>query len=174
MTLTLPVGLTVAPFSSQKSPETVARPVSALLVVVLPASAIARFRAVEPQLAVDRRDLSALEFEQRVVFEEDRPGLHPRRAEPRRVAGDVQRRQDGSATLDVDLAAVLLDSPPVPFTVKVSALVIPVQPTSTPLLLVLLLVSVPVIVRLLPPPPSRLFPSSSIVPLPVRSHCRSG
>ena len=40
-----------------------------------------------------------------------------------------------------------LESPPVPFTVKVSADVMPVLPTETPLLLVLLLVSVPVLPR---------------------------
>ena len=65
------------------------------------------------------------------------------------------------------LMSPVLESPPVPFTVKVSADVMPVLPTETPLLLVLLLVSVPVIVRLLPPGPSVLFPSSPNVPLPV-------
>ena len=47
----------------------------------------------------------------------------------------------------ISLVAPLI-SPPVPFTVKVSADVMPVLPTSSPLPLVLLLVSVPPIVTL--------------------------
>ena len=127
----------------------------------------ARIRAVELELAIDRRDLAALEFQKRIVLQEDRPGLHPRRAEPRRRIGDVQGRLDGGAALDVDLAGAL-ESPPVPFTVSVSAEVMPVLPTSTPLPLVLLLVSVPPIVRLVPPPPkAKLGPSRLTMPLPV-------
>ena len=43
----------------------------------------------------------------------------------------------------------------------------PVLPIATPLPLVLLLVSVPPIVMLLPPAPSMLFPSSDSEPLPL-------
>ena len=100
-----------------------------------------RIRAVEPQRAVDRRDLAALEFQQRIVLEDNRPGLHAFRAEPRRRIGDVQRRLDRDVAFDVDLAVAALESPCVPFTVKVSAEVMSVLPIETPLLLVLLLVS---------------------------------
>ena len=81
--LTLPVGLTVAPFSSQKFPGNAGESGQRAVGGKLPAGD-ARLRAVEPQRAIDRRDLAALEFQKRVVFEEDRPGLHARRAEPRR------------------------------------------------------------------------------------------
>jgi hypothetical protein len=77
----------------------------------VPASATREIRAVPPQLSVDRRDLAALEFERRVVFEQDRPGLLPRRAEPRRVVRNVQGRLDGCAALDVDLAGVAIGQP---------------------------------------------------------------
>ncbi len=60
-----------------------------------------------------------------------------------------------------------LESPPVPFTVKVSAEVMPVLPIEMPLPLVLVLVSVPPIVMLLPPAPPMLFPSSCSEPLPL-------
>ena len=66
------------------------------------------------------------------------------------------------------LISPVLESPPAPFTVKVSADVMPVLPTSRPLLLVLLLVSDPPIVRLVPPPPkSKLGPSRITKALPV-------
>ncbi len=52
----------------------------------------------------------------------------------------------------ITLCAV--ESPPAPFTVTVSADVMPVLPMSRPLPLVLLLVSVPPIVMLDPPPPT--------------------
>ena len=66
------------------------------------------------------------------------------------------------------LISPVLESPPAPFTVTVSADVMPVLPMSRPLLLVLLLVSVPPIVRLLPPPPkAKLGPSSDTEPLPL-------
>ena len=65
------------------------------------------------------------------------------------------------------LISPVLESPPAPFTVKVSADVMPVLPMEMPLPLVLLLVSVPPIVRLVPPAPPMLGPSSSTVPLPV-------
>ena len=61
----------------------------------------------------------------------------------------------------------VLESPPVPFTVKVSAELMPPLPIEMALPLVLLLVRLPPIVRLEPPPPPSLLPSSSIVPLPV-------
>ena len=61
----------------------------------------------------------------------------------------------------------VLESPPVPFTVKVSADVMPVLPTETPPLLVLLLLRFPPIVRLVPPAPSMKIPSSCTRPLPV-------
>ena len=51
------------------------------------------------------------------------------------------------------LISPVLESPPVPFTVKVSAEVMPVLPTEMPLPLVLLLLRFPPIVRLEPPPP---------------------
>ena len=52
-----------------------------------------------------------------------------------------------------------LESPPAPFTVRVSAEVTPVLPTETPPPLALL-DSVPPIVMLLPPGPPKLTPSS--------------
>ena len=61
----------------------------------------------------------------------------------------------------------VLESPPAPFTVSVSADVMPALPIEMPLPLVLLLVSVPPIVRLRAPEPPVLGPSSSTVPLPV-------
>jgi hypothetical protein len=60
-----------------------------------------------------------------------------------------------------------LESPPLPLTVKVSAEVMPVLPIEIPLPLVLLLVSVPPIVMLLPPAPPMLGPSSCNDPLPL-------
>ena len=51
------------------------------------------------------------------------------------------------------LISPVLESPPVPFTVKVSADVMPVLPTEMPLPLVLLLLRLPPIVRLEPPAP---------------------
>ena len=51
------------------------------------------------------------------------------------------------------LMSPVLESPPAPFTVKVSFDVMLVLPIETPLTLLLLLVSVPPIVRLEPPEP---------------------
>ena len=104
--LTLPVGATVAPFCSQKLPETVVSPVSALLLLSVPASAMRAFApsSCSPPSTVVIWPL--LNSKQRVALQEDVPGLRPRRAEPRRRIGDVQGRLDGGAAFDVDLAGV--------------------------------------------------------------------
>ena len=71
---------------------TLVKPVSALLLPVVAGVSDVGFRAVELQPAIDRRDLAALELRERVVFKDDRPSLHPLRAEPRRRIGDIQGR----------------------------------------------------------------------------------
>ena len=91
-------------------------------------------------------------------MEEDRPGLHPFPL-PNPAAALATFRVAWMVTLPSMLIslALQLESPPAPFTVNVSADVMPVLPTETPLPLVLLLVSVPPIVRLAPPEPPVLL-----------------
>ena len=61
----------------------------------------------------------------------------------------------------------MLISPPVPFTVTVSAEVMPVLPIVDAVASCCVLLSVPPIVMLLPPGPPMFAPSSCSVPLPV-------
>ncbi len=99
-----PVVVTDAPADRRKSPETVLRPVSALFVVSLPASAItalAPFRLTNPS---DRADLTAGEFQQR-VGETNCPGRDPDCTEAG-CPGDVQCRLDGTVPRDLDVAVV--------------------------------------------------------------------
>ena len=58
VTLKLPVVVTFAPFPRKKFPETLVKPVSALLLLVAPASATRAFAPSSAELAIDRRDLS--------------------------------------------------------------------------------------------------------------------
>ena len=75
---------TELPFSRYNSPATVVRPVSALLVARVAASAIRALERIELDRAIDRADLAAGEFQQRIVIEADRTGLHRHGAEPGR------------------------------------------------------------------------------------------
>ena len=148
--LTLPVGATAAPFCSQKFPATPVKPVSALLLPSVPASATRAFAPLScsvPSIVViwpllNSRSASPCRI--------DLPGLRPRRAEPRRRVGDVQGRLDGRAAFDVDLRrcwrARRSRSPS-----KCRPNVMPPLPIEMALPLVLLLVRSPPIVRLRAP-----------------------
>ena len=167
VTLTLPVGLTVAPFSNQKFPATPVRPVSALLLVSLPASATNDFAPSSQSVPLTVAIWPLLNSRSASFSRKTVPVSTP--AVPNPAAALATFRVDWTVALPSILISLVLplESPPVPFTVKVSAEVMPVLPTEMPLPLVLLLVRVPPIVRLLPPEPPMLGPSSSTVPLPV-------
>ena len=147
--LSPPVVVTDAPAARRKSPETVLRPVSALLVVSLPASAITRVGAVQSQRTPSIVPIWPLANSSSAVGESNRPGRHPRRAEPGRPGGDVQRRLDGAVPLRSGSLPVLTRA----VRGHRVAGVIRCCRCRSALLLVLLLVSVPPTVRLLPPPP---------------------
>ena len=152
MTLTLPVGATVAPFSRKKSPETLVSPVSALLLPSVPASATREFAPSShssPLIVViwPLLNSSSASFSRKTV-----PVSTP--AVPNPAAALATFSVAWTVALpSMLISLVRVGEPAGPVHRQVSADVMLTLPMSTPLPLVLLLVSVPPIVRLLPPAP---------------------
>ena len=129
LTLTLPVGLTVAPFSRQKSPETVAEPGQRAVGGELAGSATNDFAPSSHSVPLTVVIWPLLNSKSASFSRKTVPVSTP--VVPNPAAALATFRVAWTLALPSMLISLLvpLESPPVPFTVKVSADVMPVLPT---------------------------------------------